>query len=729
MSITLRKAGQYQGAVAQPGISGAPNPYDAAARASAEGGTAIVNAIQVKRRKDAAAIVADTLTTIQEQSAQDFVDAQTSSRSNFRNEGSDSADSLDLIVQMDRPPEHAVDLNGKNFSEYVLGAYDARVNAAMSGISNGIARNELQARLAVHRGSIASKAINFEANSLVDMRRGMIADSAERMGRLVLDDPSLFDDSLVQLNAFIDAAGIGAAGSAQQKQAVAQNLAYSAALGWIDINPEKAKELLSKPGAGFREHLKAAQITDLKSRATTREVQAFARERQDIGRLLDSNKQSILDTGQAIPGLKARISKPGVYDEADRDKILADISLWENSYERFSEMKNLPLNELADFVVAARPKGGDVQYKDKSAVADFLETQAKEQLKLADKDPALLVERLYPEQFDGVVSLREKSLLRLAMQEQKGVPANKRRLLTETERSAFIESIQSSSPEQVLGTLQQITAEADQGLPEEDALSPALLNELTAQPDGLSPLYNVLVQNVKDKSPVAFDLVRTLQLKEELKKGVFEGDAEAADFMQNVNQELSSWSDAVLLGSAENLGPVLQMQGVVAELAKMYVVDRGMNHNQAIRQAANKLVKSKISSTDGALVLPTVLQKGSATIEALPEKIKDGLYSTKRALISGEVPYSKERSFGGAASWMGEEYIGGIINTALKAGYWKTNRDYSGAVFMVPLMDGPLPLLGEDGQPIERSFLDMQQAPSSVNDILDRRYEGVTSGL
>jgi len=699
-------------------------PYTALAKGAAAVGGGLADLAKIAMKKDAAAIVADTLTSVHEDTNRDYLEAQRNSRTNTGDpDGSGNVSAIDTIVRF--PEEAGVnpDLNGKTFSQYVLGSYDQRTKDRLSKIKNPIAQQELRNKFTTLRNQLAGQALDFEARTILDTRKVMVGQAADRMGRLVLDNPMLYDSQVALLQQSIDGAGLGA-DTAVVKDKMANQLAVSAAKGWIEVDPLKAKELLSSDAASFRRNLSPDQVAALKSQAESAFDQKMAQARQTLSMEEASHKQSLLETGEGIPGYEAQLKRAYADNPEVLKSKLEEYDIMRGAYTHKTAMDGMPLSKLADYARGQRPPAGDTQYANKSKVSDFLEKYAAEQMKLAQEDPGLLVEQLNQKKFDEIQDTRQRALLRLALEEQKGIPEERRRMLANAERDGIIQTIQSAQPNEVLSVIQRFTQEYDAGNPNEQGLSDHFYRELTVKKDGLAPVYNVLLQNVRDGSPVAFDLVRSLTLSDELKK-YKPAEADQKKLYEKVDKQMKDWSQGFLYGTAENLPQVNEMRQVVADLAKLYVVDQRMDEGAAVDKATRKLITDKLAVSNGTLQIPRVIYDQGKRVPAVARTIQANLRDAKFSILKGEIPFDIERTFGGAPDFIDAKTRKEIIGTALKRGYWKTNADYSGAYFMVPLVNGDLPILDKNGGPFSISFADAQNRSGKIKSSKKNPYDAV----
>lgn len=681
----------------EPGsVAGAGASYAAAARVGAQVQDASIKFAQKQVKRDAAVIVADQLSQIQEETSKDYLAAQSNVASSTDNLDPDKGiQDVSLLVNMPGTEVNA-DYNKKPFSEYVLSSYDERLKKRLENIKNPLARAELQKRGAYFRGTLGNEALSFEARATLDLRKELIGTSAERFGRMTLQAPQMFDDNLAQINTFVDNAKIGAEGP-KTKAKYANDLALSAAEGWIANDPQTAKKMLDEGKESFVQHLTPQQIVALKNKNEGRMAQVLAEERQVVNDMESAHRDSLLETGRGIPEFEKRVSKA----YADRPEILSQklsqYKVWESAYEHKSVMDRLPIGELDSYIQKHRPASGDTEYDTKAKVTEYLGTLANKQIEDARKDPAHLAEVVSPDELEKIPAAnnRQRALFRLSIQEQKGIPEYSQRLLTNSERAGLVTAIQSAPVDQILSVIQDMGQQYDAGGPLDKPLSPRLFKELTAK-DGLDPSYSVLLQNVQDGSPVAFDLVRTMKIKDELKKNLT--DKNDQDKLRSViDSRMGNFSEAFLFGNASNLEQVGQLREVAYNLSNMYMVEKGMSIKEAGTRAVDQLVNQKIGRIEGALIIPQVVQDGGEKIQLNPEKVLGGLDKIKGDLLAGKMDFGKELTFGGAPKWMVKDHKDDLIGEAMKHGYWKTSSDFTGAVYMIPFVGGELPLLDKKG--------------------------------
>jgi hypothetical protein len=553
----------------------------------------------------------------------------------------------------------------------------------------------------------------------------MVGQAADRMGRLVLDNPMLYESQVELLQQSIDGAGLGA-DTAAIKDKMANQLAVSAAKGWIEVDPIKAKELLSSDAASFRRNLSPDQVSALKSQAEAAFDQKMAQVRQTLSLEESSHKQSLLETGEGIPGYEAQLKRAYADNPEVLQNKLEEYAIMRGAYTHKTAMDGMSLSKLSEYARGQRPPAGDAQYANKSKVSDFLEKYAAEQMRLAQEDPGLLVEQLNQKKFDEVQDPRQRALLRMALEEQKGIPTEQRRMLTNSERDGIIQTIQAAPPNDVLAVIQRFTQQYDAGSPGEQGLSDQFYRELTVKKDGLAPTYNVLLQNVRDGSPVAFDLVRSLTLSDELKK-YKPAEADQKKLYEKVDKKMKDWSQGFLYGTAENLTQVNEMRQVVADLAKLYVVDQRMDESAAVDKATRKLITDKLAVSNGTLQIPKVIYDQGRKVPAVARTIQANLRDAKFSILRGELSFDVERTFGGAPDFLDDKTRKEIIGTALKRGYWKTNADYSGAYFMVPLVNGDLPIIDSSGGPLMLSFSDAQNRTGKLKNAKKTSPDGTVA--
>ena len=216
------------------------------------------------------------------------------------------------------------------------------------------------------------------------------------------------------------------------------------------------KMIRTNPGGAIRvlqgdkpiEHLTEARRNTLLRQAQSADSvnrQALSAQARSMA---ESDLQSIIDTGQPVPGTLRELSA-AMGPEAAQQHAAARARAFKY-HEKVTALKTATPAEAAEILNAETPQGGSADYAEQQQFHTQLTNNYLKQLKMRESDAAMAVAD-HPTVKDaqervaaGTLSVRDAAAVSLAAQADVGVPPDKRRVLTNNQAASLAAEYQTT---------------------------------------------------------------------------------------------------------------------------------------------------------------------------------------------------------------------------------------------------------------------------------------------
>lgn len=701
-------------------------------------------------------------------------DLQIATENIFNSAVSNSVNDKDNVrINVNNPESLDQNSNGMTFSQHVMNEFDAVVGKIDESTTNPFARRILEQDIARQRTRLEVEALTHETRKTRDLNLELVGETALGYSRILESDPTKFKELNDNILDAINSAGIGGVDAKKQGNRLSNGFAVTTGEAWIQKNADMARAILETGKVGvpvttadgdfkgftqsrdaeFVKHLSGDQVRVLKKKADVKIAQNLRESQFGADNVLQSHLESIIDTGKGVPGFDQQYkntfrNSPGKVSQFDRKVKTAHAF-----YESRQEMRGLPLNGISGFLSGLVPTPGATDFSDQKDIFEVAAKEAERQFKLAQSDPALLVEEDFSDDFNSLrqsgATDAEISQKRLALQAEKGIASFNRKILTKAETKGHIQAImKTDGGDQTIDYLRNLRVRFD-GAPDSTigAMGEQVIDEIVSG-DGLSPLYRAVANNAVDNidpnsTSTAFDISRAIKFKGDIDKSLTTD--QKTDLRDRVVESMIDWRQAFTSNSPENIKRANEMQESLISLSGMYMQIDGVDIGEAVTKATTNLIDNKLAP-DGVffdnIIQGVVVPLGKGNIrysaptigshldwlkettredlgnqlglfvarEQAGLSVEAGMFSGNedlRTRIANELDLERTirvsagfERVPGQEDLFTESFTKEMMLTALNNMMFKSTPDGHSVMLMMPFTHQTLPFLNKDGQPI-----------------------------
>ena len=314
--------------------------------------------------------------------------------------------------------------------------------------------------------------------------------------------------------------------------------------------------------------------------------------------------------------------------------------MYKEAFVISQQIKHLPFNQCQEILQQIAPKGGDVDYDKKEKLYHILAEQFNKQLKLAQTDPARLVEE--GGEIPKDMALFQRYLLRKQLQEQKGIPSYAQRYLMESERTEFLKKIQGKDVNQIKQAIDSIISLRDDDTGGGEQYGLEIMDEILRGKEDLECLTQFYAENRLYNRKTASAFIQMIALVNELSvksQPLFIGH-ETAEFNKEIDKNyiFERWGKDLAKTDIQNETEINQTRQAIKYLAKYYQRTEDLSIAKAVKKATIKLISEvdmRIDSKNLQIPRQVVVQRMIHDLNA--DNIEASLVEIQLAIINGSI--------------------------------------------------------------------------------------------
>lgn len=354
----------------------------------------------------------------------------------------------------------------KNVDADFAAAADAAVKAAPAGVQDAL-KNRLNAkRVEIYATAMEAADHGHDA---------VVANNVKMHGAAIVNgvvsNPTLYDSAKNDLEAVVQTLPAGLRTAARQEM---MGQAAEARVEGLMAQGDFTSALAELKGGKYDQVLTPEHKEQLLRRVDDASHRGTLQDwigREDLHDLMQSNVQSILETGQPVQGAPSPEevnTKLGPEAAAVYQHTVVQANQMRGAVDGFPGMTAAQINAR---VAALKPQAGDPAFAGKQKAYEAALQQAGAEMEARAKDPAQWaitrsqdVRAAYAD-FEGATDPRARAqaaaaygVKALAAQEAAGVPSSARRVLPREEAAAVVKSLQSADPNQKTQALDGVVA-------------------------------------------------------------------------------------------------------------------------------------------------------------------------------------------------------------------------------------------------------------------------------
>lgn len=635
-------------------------------------------------------------------------------------QGAAMAGYMEGMAGVRRELDQSYDGSTGDYSTRLLAAHDEQAARVLEAASPAD-RPVLQQRLDSQRLSLLGNGLEVEARAQQAFVANQVKAGGGQLVNAVLSAPTMYEDAVGQVDALIGA--LPAAARPAARAGLVNDLTVAHVEGLIaDGEHDRALELLN--GGTLDDRLDPSSKASLLSSAT-RASEALSVDdwtaRMALEQRMEDNLTSVVTTGVEVPGADVASVEAMLGPRAAAEYALNLQKAQEarQATEGFGQMRP---EAIAAQVESLRPEPGAPDFANQQRRYEMAQSAAAAELEGRARDPAAWALGQAPglsAQLDDLSNPDPRARYQagqayavgvLTLQDNAGVPASERRLLTKSAASGIV-------------------ARAGQaGDRAEGLMQMASVVEAFAAPPGASSQQQtaararqaMVIRELVGAGADAGDLAAALDLGDDpvrmgryvaaTRSGAFDAlEKKDRDGLQDrVDAELATY-----LRSFDGGGhsPVLMggRRTMAYRLAAQAMSERGLSETEAAREAARVLTDDYVFVGPQGWRMPRAeAEQRRAGVTGGNNRWRDlaqrGVGRTTAAYMAndGALLYTPADDGSGMTAAQRRERYADAVS---RSGRWVTTPDDRGLMWMAPGLDGRLtPVLDSGGRPIVRRW-------------------------
>ena len=448
----------------------------------------------------------------------------------------------------------------------------------------------LQAKINEYKISLAGHISHTEAKLIDGKRHHLAIEAIEKFKIATYDNPEFYSSNLQDSIVAISSLSLLPQEKEQMLINARQSLAFAAALGTLKHSPNAILNPIIK--AEWKEDLSLEQRIKLEHQANNLiHYQQLLRQHQ-LSSLINADLHSILNTVEGVKGIENLLQASFNAGDPRLLQFRSQEALYKQAFVISQQIKHLPFNQGQEILQQIAPKGGDVDYDKKEKLYHILAEQFNKQLKLAQTDPARLVEE--GGEIPKDMALFQRYLLRKQLQEQKGIPSYAQRYLMESERTEFLKKIQGKDVNQIKQAIDSIISLRDDDTGGGEQYGLEIMDEILRGKEDLECLTQFYAENRLYNRKTASAFIQMIALVNELSvksQPLFIGH-ETAEFNKEIDKNyiFERWSKDLAKTDIQNETEINQTRQAIKYLAKYYQRTEDLSIAKAVKKATIKLI-------------------------------------------------------------------------------------------------------------------------------------------
>ncbi|WP_375332061.1 hypothetical protein [Candidatus Tisiphia endosymbiont of Temnostethus pusillus] len=601
--------------------------------------------------------------------------------------------------------------NNKPCLDYFLSKYDQRANDYLQRTNNPLTKRLLQAKINDYRISLAGHISHTEAKLIDGKRHHLAIEVIEKLKNATYDNPQFYTSHLQDVAVAINSLSLLPQERDQMLINAKHDLAFAAAQATLKHSPDAI--LNPNIVAEWKEDLSFEQRVKLEHQANNLlHHQQLLRQHQ-LSSLTAAHFAGLLATGKGIDGIENLLQASFNAGDPQLLQFRAKEALYKEAFVISQQIKHLPFNQCQEILQQIAPKGGDVDYDKKEKLYYILAEQFNKQLKLAQTDPARLVEE--GDEIPKDMALFQRYLLRKQLQEQKGIPSYAQRYLMESERTEFLKKIQGKDVNQIKQVIDSIISLRDDDTGGGEQYGLEIMDEILRGKGDLECLTQFYAENRLYNRKTASAFIQMIALVNELSvksQPLFIGH-EMTEFNKEIDKNyiFERWSKDLAKTDIQNETEINQTRQAIKYLAKYYQRTEDLSIAKAVKKATIKLISEvdmRIDSKNLQIPRQVVVQRMIHDLNA--DNIEASLVEIQLAIINGSIAcdYGTIVAEGNINDPTGQYTAAAKVRESLQQGKWQLTSDKKSVYYTFPTKDGRyLPIVAKDGKILKFDLLEL----------------------
>ncbi|MCC8483404.1 MAG: hypothetical protein LN561_02420 [Rickettsia endosymbiont of Labidopullus appendiculatus] len=401
------------------------------------------------------------------------------------------------------------------------------------------------------------------------------------------------------------------------------------------------------------------------------------------------------------------------------------------------QLKYLPFNQCQEILQQIAPKSGDVDYDKKEQIYHILLEQFNKQLKLAQTDPARLVEE--NGEIPKDMPLLQRLLLRKQLQEQKGIPSYDQRYLMNKERDEYLKKIETKDVNQIKQVTDSIISLRDDDTGGGEQYGLEIMDEILRGKGDLECLTQFYAENrlYDRKTASAFMQMIALVNELSLKSQPLFINHEMTEFNKEIdkNDILKQWSKDLAKTDIQNEIEINQTRQAIKYLAKYYQRTEDLPIDKAVKKATQELISKVYMRLDSKnIIIPRQVVAQRMIIDLNADYIESSLAELQLAIISGNIAcdYGTIVAKGSGSHIIDNindptgQYAAVKVRESLQQGRWKLTPDKKSVYYTFLTKDGQyMPVMTEDGNILKFDLIELNK-PQALEQQKQKLLQGVS---
>jgi|GEM_PF-5288586 len=617
--------------------------------------------------------------------------------------------------------------NDKPFSNYALEKYDKRGTALIESVKNPITRKNLQAKIGNYRVDFLNN-INHTDIKLVEGKRHNLAiESIEKLKNTAYSHPELYQSHLEDCFNSINSLSLLPLEKEQLTAQAQSELAGATASGMLKNSPDSLINISKLPPESqplWIQHLSLEQRIKLDNQIKHLQEHRQVMRQHEIGNLIKSNKESILETGESIKGIDNLVIAAFGGNSRQFQQFKEEENFYRQAFSVTDQIKHISFEDGAKLLETLKPIGGDPDFYYKQQIYNIASKFYGEQLREATNDPAKFAESIYTNEKPQDLSFAERLQKRKILQEQSGIPSYAQRYLTNNEHAEFIRKIEDSTDvNEIKNTIDGIIAlRSDQG----NNYGLEIMQELVQGRDSelLTSFYaeHALHGNTK----LANIFLKMIPFKGQLFN---KGEENLINKEIAKNPVIKKWQRGFYNSDIQNIEEINRTKEQIKYLALHYTKSGELDFEKAVKKATNEIIENRYMSVAGdRLQLPKEIIDNNKIHYLSQDYIDAALSELRGKIINRDIDYDYYTSFGIAdTNAIPNEQELQKLREIISNGKWKLTPDKKSVYFTYQTKDGAdLPLMQSEKNILKFDLVDLNN-PDALEDQKQRLEEMASS--
>ncbi|UCM85913.1 MAG: hypothetical protein LF885_01225 [Rickettsia endosymbiont of Culicoides impunctatus] len=625
--------------------------------------------------------------------------------------------------------------NNKPFIEYFLGKYDKRAVDYLQQAKNPLTKRMLQAKINEYKISLAGHISHTEAKLIDGKRNHLAIEAIEKFKIATYDNPELYASNLQDSIIAISSLSL----LPQEKEQMLVNarhaLAFAAAQGTLKHSPDAI--LNPNIVAEWKEDLSLEQRVKLEGQANNLIHHQQLMRQHQLSSLTNAHLHSILNTGKGVNGVENLLQASFNIDDPRLLQFRTQEALYKQAFIVSQQLKYLPFNQCQEILQQIAPKSGDVDYDKKEQIYHILLEQFNKQLKLAQTDPARLVEE--NGEIPNNIPWSQRFLLRKQLQEQKGIPSYDQRYLMNKECDEYSKKIDTKDVNQIKQVTDSIISLRDDDTEGGEQFDLEIMDEILRGKGDLECLTQFYAESRLYDRKTASAFIQMIALVNELslKSQPLFINHEMTEFNKEIdkNDILKQWGKNLAKTDIQNETEINQTRQAIKYLAKYYQRTEDLPIDKAVKKATQELISKVYMRLDSKnIIIPRQVVAQRMIIDLNADYIESSLAELQLAIISGNIAcdYGTIVAKGSGSHIIDNindptgQYAAVKIRESLQQGRWKLTPDKKSVYYTFLTKDGQyMPVMTEDGKILKFDLIELNK-PQALERQKQRLLQGIS---